>query len=465
MNGLSDDARYRALVARDARFDGIFFVGVTTTGIYCRPVCTARLAARSRCVFFRRAAEAERDGFRACFRCRPELAPGHSNVDAVSALARTAAARIEAGALNDGSLEELAAELGVTGRHVRRALEREMGLSPVQIALSARLALAKQLLQDGSGAIVDVAHASGFSSVRRFNAAFRDRFGRAPSEMRRRRSASANDVVRIALGYRAPLAWRPMLEFLALRATPGVEHVDLERLTYSRTLRIGERAGFVVASLDDARRVVNVDVSTSLARSLMGIASSARAAFDLDARPDAIDAHLARDPALRPLVRAAPGLRVPGGFDAFELASRAVLGQQVTVRGATTLAGRLARALGEPVATPHAELSLAFPTRARLASASQRELCAVGITPVRAAALRALAARDACDESIATIAGIGPWTSQYVAMRALRAPDAFPFGDLALARALDLSAGALRERAAAWSPWRAYAAMHLWRKS
>jgi AraC family transcriptional regulator of adaptative response / DNA-3-methyladenine glycosylase II len=452
---VDDDAKYRALVARDARFDGVFFVGVTTTGIYCRPVCTARTAGRSRCVFFARAAEAERDGFRACFRCRPELAPGTSQVDAVSALARNAAARIEAGALNDGSLDDLARELGASARHVRRALEREMGLSPIQIAQCARLAIAKQLLQDGTMSIADVAYASGFSSVRRFNAAFRERFARAPSSIRRRGAGPDRGVVRIALGYRAPMAWRATLEFLAPRATPGVEHVDLDALVYARTLRVGERAGTLVASVDESRRVVNVEVSASLSRSLMAVAAAARRAFDLDAQPDAIDAHLSRDAKLRPFVRAMPGVRVPGGFDAFELAARAVLGQQITVRGATTLAGRLAHDLGEPIETPHPTLSLLFPRASRVARA--RDLGRIGLTPARAAALRDLAAHDAIDESITSIKGIGPWTAQYVAMRALRSPDAFPETDLVLRP--------VASRAAAWSPWRAYAAMHLWRNA
>ncbi len=340
-------------------------------------------------MFFKRAAEAERDGFRACFRCRPELAPGSSAVDAVSSLARNAAARIEAGALNDGSLEDLARDLGASARHVRRALEREMGLSPVQIAQSARLAIAKQLLQDGTTSIADVAYASGFSSVRRFNAAFRERFARSPSSIRRR-DIGPDRGVRIALGYRAPMAWRAMLEFLEPRATPGVEHVDLDALVYTRTLRIqsrgGSRVGTLSASLDEKRRVVNVDVSESLARSLMAIAAAARRAFDLDAQPHAVDAHLARDATLRPFVRATPGIRVPGGFDAFELATRAVLGQQVTVRGATTLAGRLARAFGEPIETTSARLSHVFPSADRIARA--RDLESVGVTSARVPSCR-----------------------------------------------------------------------------
>ncbi|HEY1956343.1 MAG TPA: AlkA N-terminal domain-containing protein [Polyangiaceae bacterium] len=477
---MDDDARYRALVARDARFDGIFFVGVTTTGIYCRPVCRARTPGRARCVFFRRAAEAEHAGFRACFRCRPELAPGNatSAVDALSSLARAATARIEAGALNDASLDDLAADLGVTARHLRRAVQSEVGVAPVELAQTARLALAKQLLQDGARSMTDVAHASGFSSVRRFNAVFRARFRRAPSTLVARGAPAPSDDLRISLGHRAPIAWRPLLEFLAPRATAGVESVDLEALAYTRSVRIQDRRGWIRASLDPRRPTLAVDVSASLARHLMPVASSVRALFDLDAQPDAIDAHLARDPLLRPFVRRTPGLRVPGAFDAFELAARAVLGQQVSVRGATTLAGRLARAFGESIETPHPRIDRLFPTPERLARSRPSEIAAIGLPAARAATLHAVAvavhegalALDPTIDPATTCAaleripGIGPWTAQYIAMRALRAPDAFPASDLGLARALGLAPRELTERAAAWSPWRAYAAMHVWRK-
>jgi len=471
---MDDDARYRALVARDARFDGVFFVGVTTTGIYCRPVCPARTAGRARCVFFRRAAEAEHAGFRACFRCRPELAPGGAHVDALSTLARAAIARIEAGALNEASLDDLASELGVTARHLRRAVRAEIGVSPVELAQTARLALAKQLLQDGATSMADVAHASGFSSVRRFNAAFRARFGRAPSTLPKRATGGAS--TRLVLGHRAPFPWRDILAFFAPRATPGVEAVDLDAGAYASAVRVGDRTGWIRATLDEPRRALVVDVSPSLARSLMAVASRVRALFDLDAQPHAIDAHLARDPALRALVRRTPGLRVPGAFDGFEMATRAVLGQQVTVRGATTLAGRLARAFGETVESPHVERTL--PSAARLSRETPASIASIGLPAARAATLHALALAAARGDLVLdgtadpattlarleSIRGVGPWTAQYVAMRALRAPDAFPAGDLGLARALGLAPRALRERAVAWSPWRAYATLHLWRK-
>jgi AraC family transcriptional regulator of adaptative response / DNA-3-methyladenine glycosylase II len=473
---MDDDARYRALAARDARFDGLFFVGVTTTGIYCRPVCRARLAARVRCVFFERSAEAEREGFRACFRCRPELAPGASHVDAVSTLARRATARIEAGALNDRSMDDLARELHVSSRHLRRAVTREIGVSPVDLAQSCRLALAKQLLHDSKMSIIDVAHASGFGSVRRFNEVFRSRFGRAPSHVGRRSRRTSASVVTMTLGYRAPFAFRPLLEFLALRAIPGVERVDLGKLTYARTVSFGDRRGSLIASADEATRTLRVDVSASLSRVLMPIAVAVRRLFDLDADPATIDLHLLRDPALRSRVLASPGLRVPGAFDTFELAARAVIGQQISVKSATTIAGRVAHAFGEPIETSIAGLDRLFPTARRLAAKRPDVLRATGLLGTRARTLCKLAAavargevvlEGACDDgetmaSLEAVDGIGPWTAQYVAMRALHAPDAFPCTDLGLLRALAVTPRTLGERSRAWSPWRAYAAMHLW---
>jgi AraC family transcriptional regulator of adaptative response / DNA-3-methyladenine glycosylase II len=478
---LDADACYRALVARDARFDGVFFVGVTTTGVYCRPVCPARTPGRARCVFFQRPAEAERDGYRACFRCRPELAPGTSRVDAVPALVRRAVARVEAGALDEGSVDDLAREMGITSRHLRRAVTGELGVTLVGLAQTTRLAMAKQLLQDSGAPLAEVAFASGFASLRRFNALFRARFGRSPSAVRRvqrenaarRADASpAGDSLPLTLGHRPPLAWDAMLAFLSARATPGVELVGDG--TYARTIRIGGAVGTIVARHVPDRRAVRVDVSGSLSRTLVPLAARLRRAFDLDAHPGAIDAHLARDPALRARVGRTPGLRVPGCVDGFELATRAVLGQQVTVRGATTLAGRLAEAFGDPIETPLPSLARLAPTADRIASASQRAIAAVGLPATRARTLLVLAEEvargrlvlephadvDATIAALERLPGIGPWTARYVAMRALGAPDALPTGDLALRRAVR---GDLDRRAERWRPWRAYAAMHLWR--
>jgi len=395
-------------------------------------------------------------------------------------LARAATARIEGGALNDGSLDDLAREMNVSTRHLRRAIQREVGVSPVDLAQSCRLALAKQLLHDAPLSIVDVAYASGFSSVRRFNAAFRQRFGRAPSTVTKRarlaREAADASTMKLTLGYRAPFAWRAMLEFLAARAIPGVELVDLEHLTYARTVVLGARRGFFTASAGARTRTIDVTVSASLARSLMAVSTGVRGLFDLDADPRAIDDHLVRDVTLRRRVRAVPGVRVPGAFDAFELAVRALIGQQISVRAATTIAGRVAARFGAPIETPIAGLDRTFPSANRLAVATRAALRSIGLTAARASTLRTLAEAivhgqvtlDGPHDDVATVAslealeGIGSWTAQYVAMRALHAPDAFPSTDLGLVRALGVTPRVLRERSRAWSPWRAYATMHLW---
>ena len=312
---LDADSCYRALESRDVRFDGMFFVAVQTTGIYCRPICPARIPAQKRCVFYRRAAEAERAGFRACFRCRPELAPGPAAVDAVPRLVREAVLRIEAGALNAGSVDDLAADLGVTSRHLRRTLEAELGVTPVELAQTKRLALAKQLLQGTSLPITDVAYASGFASLRRFHAAFRERFRRAPGDLRRGRGESRelDETVRLRLDYRPPLDWQRLVGFLRSRAIPGVEDATDDR--YARTARIDRASGwFSVTPMRD-RNALALDVSTSLLPVLPAVIARARNIFDLDARPDVIAQRLGKDSILSKSVKQRPGLRVPGAFD------------------------------------------------------------------------------------------------------------------------------------------------------
>lgn len=474
---LDDDTCYRALEARDGRFDGMFFVAVETTGVYCRPVCPARTPARRRCTFFRHAAQAERQGFRACLRCRPELAPGHAPVDAIGRLARAAVARISEGALDDSSLHDLAAELGVTPRHLRRAVQAELGVSPVELAQTGRLALAKRLLHDTSLPIAQIAFASGFSSVRRFNAAFSARFARPPSALRRELGAVAElDVIRLRLDYRPPLHWPALLSWLGTRAIPGVEIVQDD--TYRRTLRIGEHTGWLAVSPAEGDRPrLHVDISASLVGALMPVLAAVRRMFDLDAKPAEIAAHLRADPRLRAGVERRPGLRVPGAIDGFETTTRALLGQQVSVRAATTLSGRLAAAFGEPIATPHPGLTLLSPRAEVLAAAGPAEIARIGLPGARAASLAALAQAvssgavvlrldaplDATLAALRALPGIGEWTAQYVAMRVLGWPDALPASDLVLRRALgDVSAAEVQRRAERWRPWRSYAAMHLW---
>lgn len=476
---LDADTSYRALRSRDARFDGLFFVAVRTTGIYCRPVCTARTPRRDRCTFFATAAAAEREGYRACFLCRPELAPGSAPLDATPRLARAAVQRIAEGALNEGSVDELAAGLGVTGRHLRRVLTEQLGVSPVELAQTARLALAKRLLQDSSLALAELAFAAGFQSVRRFNSAFQARFGRSPSSVRRElaagRAGAEAETIRLRLDYRPPLAWPALLRFLGARAVPGVEEVD-GGTAYRRAVGLGARRGWLAVEHHPTRPALVATLAGSLLGELMPVVARLRRLFDLDAQPAEIDARLAADPALRPLVRATPGLRVPGAFDGFETAARAVLGQQVTVRAATTLAGRLAERFGAPLRTPFAGLQRTFPTASRLAQATVAELAALGLPGARARTLLELAraARaglrlepgadlGATLERLGALPGVGPWTTQYVAMRALGWPDAFPAADLGVLKALRLTrAAAAAERAEAWRPWRAYATLHLW---
>ncbi|MBY0527796.1 MAG: helix-turn-helix domain-containing protein [Gemmataceae bacterium] len=474
---ITDDVCYRALVARDTRFDGVFFVGVKTTEIYCRPVCTAKPPGRDRCRFFTSAALAEQAGFRPCLRCRPELAPGHAPIDTTRTIARTAAARIEAGALSDGgSLEDLAASMGLSSRQLRRSVREELGVSPVELAQTNRLLLAKRLIAETQLPMVQVAFAAGFESVRRFNALFRSHYRLTPSSLRRPSStAPATGCLRLVVAYRPPLDWNAMLRFLAARAIPGVEYVT--GVTYHRTVGIGEHRGWLSVTPVADRHLLAVDIATALAPALPSLLVRLRNLFDLDARPDVIAGHLALDPLLAPWVKHQPGLRVPGAFDSFELGVRAILGQQVTVRGASTLAGRIARQFGVAIDTPLPCLNRITPTAGALSAARMSRLTGLGLPNARAESLRALARGVASGEidiepgvdPIAVVArlvelpGIGPWTAEYIAMRALRWPDAFPAGDLGLVKASRLkSAKALGMAAERWRPWRAYAAMYLW---
>jgi AraC family transcriptional regulator of adaptative response / DNA-3-methyladenine glycosylase II len=477
---IDSEACYRALAARDVRFDGLFFVGVTTTGVYCRPICPARTPRSERCRFFPNAAVAEHSGFRPCLRCRPELAPGHAPVDAVGRTARLAAARIEAGALNDeGSLETLAHELGLSSRQLRRAVRQEFGVSPIELAQTRRLLVAKQLLTETHLPLIQVAHASGFASVRRFNALFRSHYSISPSHLRKSAGTSASrDSLTLTLGFRPPLDWRTMLRFLAGRATAGVERV--EGNSYLRTVREGDARGWIKAEPARDRNVLKVEVSSALAPVLPALLCRLRGLFDLDARPDVIATHLGDDPRLAIALRSLSGIRVPGAVDGFELAVRAILGQRISVAAATTLAGRLAASCGEPIETPFPTLDRLSPRAECLAQTSPEQLAALGIALPRARAISALASA-VCEgqielmpgadpeltiQALKKLPGIGEWTAHYIAMRALRWPDAFPASDLGLMKAS--GAGSPRELvkvAEAWRPWRAYAAMLLWNQS
>lgn len=489
---LDPDACYRALVARDARFDGAFFVGVRTTGVYCRPVCRARTPRRERCEFFSRAALAERAGFRACFRCRPERAPGHASVDAVSRLVAAAARKIDEGALNEGTVEDLAGSLGVGSRHLRRAMQDELGLGPVELALSRRVALARELLLGTSLPVTEIAFASGFSSVRRFNAAYRDLQRMTPSEVRRPKSSRARPTghrqpaaergrrepggVHIVLDVRPPFDAGLAFAFLRARAVNGAESIVGD--TYLRATTLQGKTGIVAITPANGRDALVVEVSPSLAPALMTVAARVRRLFDTDADPILIGGQLARDPILAKRVKVRPALRVMGAFDPFEWAARAVLGQQVSVRAARTLAGRLVARFGLPVeADVDGGPTHAWPGADRLADASEESIASVGLTRVRARTLRGLAKAvadgklsldrtaepDATKAALLALPGIGPWTAEYVMMRAMGWPDAFPSGDLGLRKALGgVTAAECEKRSERWRPWRAYAAAHLW---
>jgi AraC family transcriptional regulator of adaptative response / DNA-3-methyladenine glycosylase II len=468
---------YRASASRDARFDGRFFMGVTSTGIYCRPICPARMPKRGHCRYFRCAAEAQEAGFRPCLRCRPESSPGTPAWLGTSATVSRALRLINQGELERGGVDALARRLGVGSRHLRRLLQERLGASPVALEQTRRIQFAKKLIDETQLTMRQVALSSGFQSVRRFNAAFRDAYRLAPSELRRDSSKVANGgSLRLRLAYRPPLDWPAVLAFLGPRSISGVEEVDDD--TYRRTVVFGDRAGVLGVSSAGDDTHLTLEVPVALAPDLSMIVDRVRGIFDLGADPDRINTQLGRDPRLRRSVRRRPGIRVPGGWSRFELAVRAILGQQVTVRGATTLAGRLVERFGRPLSGGEGALSRLFPEPERLASADAGE---IGMPRARSAAIRSLAravvdgsleldASIGLDDAVARLRelpGLGEWTAQYIAMRALREPDAFPATDLgvrkALARADELpTTKQVLEHAEAWRPWRAYATMHLW---
>ena len=481
---------YRALRSRDARFDGRFFVAVSSTRIYCRPVCTVKPPRRENCRFYPSAAAAESAGYRPCLRCRPELAPGNASVDATTRVAQAAAGLIEDRALDAEGLEAVAARLGITDRHLRRAFGAEFGVSPVEYAQTQRLLLAKRLLTDTALPVTEVAFASGFGSLRRFNALFKQRYRLQPRQLRRHMhtqtahsrmraaplsgpAAPSADALQFELAFRPPYDWPALAAFLGARAIAGVEAV--EGSAYRRTARVEldgkEHRGWIEAALSPKKPALRVAVSASLARVLPPVLSRVKALMDLSCTPVEVAQ------ALGSLGAAHPGMRVPGAFDGFEVAVRAILGQQVSVAGARTVAGRFAQALGEPLETPFASLTTVFPGAARVADAPAGRIARLGMPGARARTILALARAvadgevvlmpnadiEATLERLRALPGVGEWTAQYIAMRALAWPDAFPHTDLGVMKALGTK-DAKRVLAAAegWRPWRAYAVMHLW---
>lgn len=477
---------YRALQARDVRFDGRLFVGVSSTGVYCRPICPARTPRQENCRFFPSAPAAQEAGFRPCLRCRPEAAPEHAVWRGTSNTVARALERIAQGALDgDAGVEQLAEALGVGERHLRRLFQEHLGASPIAVAQTRRVLFAKQLIHESRLPLGEVALAAGFQSVRRFNEVFQALFQRPPGALRRKAQtalpagSAAVAGVRLRLAYRPPYDWQGLLEHLAARALAGVEEVGVGR--YSRTWLEQGQPGSVEVEHCPERQCLVVQVRTGRLAALPRVVQRIRRVFDLDADVSAISAQLAGDEWLAPLLTARPGLRVPGGWDGFELGVRALLGQQVSVQAARRLGEQLVRLCGSRVVLG-GELTRVFPSAEQVAVA---ELSQLGMPSARREALHALAlaaradarlfeAEATLDDTVAKlrrVRGIGDWTAHYIALRAARDPDAFPCGDRGLLRGAaqcagqSVSARALEQRARRWRPWRAYAAQQLWTRA
>lgn len=467
---------YRALTSRDSRFDGLFYVGVTSTGIYCRPVCPVKAPLAKNCLFFESAEAAEKARFRPCLRCRPELAPGHAPVDGSRRVADELIRRIAEGALEEeSSLESIAALFSLSLRQLRRIVQKELGVSPRELRQTRRLLLAKQLLTETGLPITEIALASGFASLRRFNDVFSKRYRMPPGSLRKQVQSgklTLSETSTLLLHYRPPFDWRSLLVFLSARALKGVEWVT--ETSYARTVCLNGYKGWIRVSA--AENALAVEFTHSLTPVLPALLSRLRNLFDLDAHPAAIAEHLQRDPLLRDSLQQDPGLRVPGAFDLFEMSVRAVLGQQITVKAAVTLGGRFAVAFGEAIATPFPELTHLTPEATTVAQEPFASIASLGITGTRARTLQGLA--QACARGnltdyaarpeqiiarLTSLPGIGDWTAHYIAMRALRWPDAFPAGDIVLRKNLGgVTAKEAERRSAVWRPWRSYAVMHIW---
>ena len=464
----------RARLSRDPRFDGKFFIGVVRSGVYCRSICPAPAAKEKNVRYYATAAAAAEAGFRPCLRCRPECSPGTPAWMGTSNTVSRALRLIGESGLEDGGVEVLAARLGVGSRHLRRLFLKHLGATPTAVAHTRRMHFAKKLIDETSLPMTQIALASGFGSVRRFNAGIRKVYHRTPTQIRRlarQKQAQPENQYLFRLRFRPPYDWKGMLAFLAPRAIPGVEAV--EGGCYRRSISLNGNHGHFEISLDEANNGLAARVEFGDPRSLFFITERMRAMFDLNADWASIVQNLRTDPVLAARVEAHPGLRVPGCWNGFELAVRAILGQQVTVKGASTLAGRLVKAFGKAFSAASG-ITHIFPPPEVLADA---DFAGIGLPRARSETIRALAraVRDGrisfeavVDSAefltrLCEIPGIGQWTAQYVAMRALGEPDAFPSSDLGLQRALDLkSARDLERRAEVWRPWRAYAAVHLW---
>lgn len=463
---------FEALKTHDKRFDGLFFVAVKSTKIYCRNVCRVKLPKVSNCTFYTHAAQAEKAGFRPCLRCRPELAPGSSQADSVSKLAGAILNRIEEldGEISSFSLEELASEFKVSSRHLRRVVESEFGVSPIELLQTRRLLLAKRLLTDTKMSVTQIALASGFNSIRRFNALFQERYRLKPTELRKQGQIKVQDRLECFMRYQTPYDYLSILKFLKMRCFKGVEHVDLDSAIYRRTVKIKEHQGWIQVENQADDALLKVTMSSSLAPVMPKVIARVKRLFDLSASIKDIENRLGK------LVKSR-GLRVPGAFDGFEMVTRVILGQQVSVGAATTLSGRLTSSFSEKFETPFAELTHLPVDASTISGASLDDICKLGIVSTRASVIKLIAQMvveqklnlEPCADidriliQLKDIKGIGDWTAQVIAMRALAYPDAFPAGDLGIKKALGLtSSKELEIISNEWRPWRAYACMHLW---
>lgn len=486
----TEDSRYEAVRSRDARFDGVFFLGVRTTGIYCRPSCPAVTPKRENVRYFPTAAAAQGAGFRACRRCRPDAVPGSAEWNVRADLVGRAMRMISDGVVDREGVTGLADRLGYSTRQVQRQLTAELGAGPVALARAQRAHTARVLLQTTALPVTEIAFAAGFASVRQFNDTVREVYDRTPSALRAAsargghgpagRPEARQDAVGgvpLRLAYRGPYATGQVFGFLARRAVPGVEEVTGEPggRTYRRTLRLPHGTG--IAEVDEcparsgsgwlACRLRLGDL-----RDLTTAVQRVRRLFDLDADPYAVAESLGADPALGPLLADTPGLRSPGAADPHELAVRAVLGQQISVGAARTLTGTLVAAHGKPLPAPDGALTHLFPEPDVLAGAGLGEL---GMPDSRRRTIRTVAAaladgevtldagadRDEAEQALLRLPGIGPWTAGYTRMRALGDPDVFLPGDAGVRHGL-ARVGADAGRSAHWRPWRSYALHHLW---
>lgn len=472
---------YNAIVSRDPRFDGVFYVGVTSTGIYCRSVCPAKTPKRENCRFFDSREAAEKAGFRPCLRCRPELAPGSAPIDDAHRIAHLIAQRIEEGSIDDqASIEDIADQFELSSRQIRRIVQKELGVSPIELMQTRRLLLAKQLLTETILPVTEVAFASGFSSLRRFNDAFSQKYRMSPTRLRKDSRngidpVATHDTSTVQLSYRPPYDWDGILAFLRNRMLKDVEWVADD--TYYRTVCINQHKGWIAVRHMPDKHALQVEFTHSLTPALPALLNRLRNLFDLSARPDIIAEHLGQDKRLKPMIERNPGLRVPGCFDSFEMMMRAILGQQITVKAATTLGCRFVEAFGRKIKTPFPQLSRLTPLSSRMAKTSVDDIAKLGIVSARAKSMIAIAqamasgelvlsagARpDKVIEQLVALPGIGQWTAHYIAMRALRWPDAFPKEDIAIRNKLGgVSAKQAETMSQSWSPWRSYAVLHIW---